>query len=425
MKPYLLFSALILISGCKPNEEEYPLREAVECNPRGGLPHVISKLEAGNTVRIAYLGGSITEAPGWRVGSRIWLQGQYPDAQIEEIEAAIGGTGSDLGVFRLEQDVLRYKPDLLFVEFAVNDGDASPERIQKAMEGIVRQTWKANPNTDICYVYTLRDTMLSDLQAGKMPRAASAMEALADHYNIPSIHMGVEVAKLQAVGDLIFKAPATKNLETNTPVVFSSDGVHPHVETGHRLYVEAISRSWPTLRKASTVKDPHILQTSLRPDHWEHAKLIPITPDMLSGTWERLAPEHPLTQRFSRNMPVLYKASEPEATLSFSFKGTSAAVFDLLGPDSGEVAIQIDNQPPSTQNRFDAYCTYHRMGTLQVASGLERGTHNVTISLTPKKLEKHTILLEKSLADLEEHPENYAEHNWYAASILILGELTD
>ncbi len=115
------------------------------------------------------------------------LQGRYPDLKWTEINAAIGGTGSDLGVFRFGQDVLAYQPDLLFVEFAVNDGGAAPQQIHQAMEGIVRQAWKANPETDIIFVYTISEPFLADLQAGKFSRAASAMEEVADHYGIPSI----------------------------------------------------------------------------------------------------------------------------------------------------------------------------------------------------------------------------------------------
>ncbi len=66
-----------------------------------------------------------------------------PKAAFTEINAAIGGTGSDLGVYRLKQDVLDHKPDLMFVEFAVNDGATEPEQIYRSMEGIVRQTWRA------------------------------------------------------------------------------------------------------------------------------------------------------------------------------------------------------------------------------------------------------------------------------------------
>lgn len=83
---------------------------AVECHARDGLPNVLHKLSAGKDVRIAYLGGSITAQPGWRVKTTAWFQKQFPDSRVDEIDAAIGGTGSDLGVYRLQHDVLTYKP---------------------------------------------------------------------------------------------------------------------------------------------------------------------------------------------------------------------------------------------------------------------------------------------------------------------------
>src|SRR5689334_16018215 len=106
--------------------DDIPLVEAKECTPRAGLPNFFAKLEAGAEVRIGYLGGSITAQEGWRPKTLAHFQKTYPKAKITQINAAIGGTGSDLGVFRVRQDVLEKKPDLLFVEFAVNDGGASP-----------------------------------------------------------------------------------------------------------------------------------------------------------------------------------------------------------------------------------------------------------------------------------------------------------
>jgi len=83
------------------------------------------------------------------------------------------------------QDVLAFKPDLIFVEFAVNDGGADPFDVLQGMEGIVRQAWRTNPQTDICYVYTYANGFERDLDRGLCPRAASADEKLADWYNIP------------------------------------------------------------------------------------------------------------------------------------------------------------------------------------------------------------------------------------------------
>ncbi|MGP8237189.1 MAG: SGNH/GDSL hydrolase family protein, partial [Limisphaerales bacterium] len=116
------------------------LAPAVECHAREGLPNFFAKLNAGGEVKIAYLGGSITAQEGWRPLTLRWFQEHFPSARISQINAAIGGTGSDLGVFRLKHDVLDQNPDLLFVEFAVNDGGAPTPQIERCMEGIVRQT---------------------------------------------------------------------------------------------------------------------------------------------------------------------------------------------------------------------------------------------------------------------------------------------
>ena len=92
--------------------------------------------KAGEEVRIGYRRGSVTGQQGLGVKTLAHVQQAWPQAKFSEINAAIGGTGSDLGVFRLKQDVLDQRPDLLFVEFAVNDGGAGPEQNQRCMEGV-------------------------------------------------------------------------------------------------------------------------------------------------------------------------------------------------------------------------------------------------------------------------------------------------
>ncbi|MCO8123506.1 GDSL-type esterase/lipase family protein [Stieleria sp. TO1_6] len=418
------FSLLLLLFEVPAiSQGDYPLRDAVECNPRGGVPNFSAKLLEKNDVKIAYLGGSITAAPGWRVQSRQWFQLQSPDVTVHEIPAAIGGTGSDLGVFRLQNDVLRHQPDLLFVEFAVNDGGAAPAQIQKAMEGIVRQAWRADSSLDICFVYTVSEPVMGDLRAGRMQRSASAMEEVADHYGIPSIHFGVKVAELEKAGKLVFQAAKPDNIQDFTPMVFSTDGVHPHVETGHQIYTQAIARSWPAILDASGEPQAHEVPEPLRADHWELARQIAIAPDMLIGDWQRLPADHSLAKRFSRNLPELYQAMAPGAALEFTFEGTTAAVFDLVGPDGGQVSVELDGGAPRTRNRIDGYCTYHRISKLAVATEMPNQRHTVRVILTPEQLDKRNILFERNRIDFDQHSDKYTAHTWYAGSLLILGQM--
>lgn len=400
------------------------LRKATELTARGGLPNFFAKLKAGEEVRVGYLGGSITAANGWRVKSLKWLKEQYPSANLSEINAAIGGTGSDLGVFRANQDVISKKPDLLFIEFAVNDGGGQPENIQRCMEGIVRQTWAADPNTDICFVYTISMPMLKDYQEGNLSRSATAMEGVADHYAIPSIAFGVEVAKQVTDGSLIFTGkpdPAKPNER-----FFTGDNVHPG-DTGHEVYQTVIARSFTAMKDTGT-GGPHkvVAKDPLHADNWEHAKIVPITQSMLKGKWTKLDSEKPGRAKDFRNrLPEMWRAEEPGASLEFILEGRVAQVYGLVGPDGGEVEIQIDGGAPKKALLFDQYCTYPRLAKLNLFSAATADRHTIKVTLTPDMPDKAKILSEKNRETMEKNPEPYKKAVWHAGSLLILGDVAE
>jgi lysophospholipase L1-like esterase len=407
--------------------DEFPLAPAVECTPRAGLPNVLEKLKTkGAEVHIGYLGGSITAQEGWRPKTLAYFQKTYPEAKVSQINAAIGGTGSDLGVFRLKQDVLDHQPDLMFVEFAVNDGGQAPEKILKCMEGIVRQTWKAFPNCDICFVYTLVEGYAPTLQDGKFPRAASAMEKVAEHYGIPSIHMGLKVARLAKEGKLIFKGPLPKTEEEKKAVgdkiIFSGDGVHPYPETGHELYLQSILRSLPAIEAASDAPAAHVLGKPFVADNYENAKMIPIDKAKLSAGFTRLDPKtNKLAKQFGQRMSTLHRANQPGETITFRFKGTSAAIYDIIGPDCGQVAVTVDEQKPMVRPRFDSYCVYYRLGTLVIASDLPDGVHTVKIEILKEQPDKVKILAQRK--EKMDDPKRFDDTAFYPGAILVVGDL--
>lgn len=424
-----LFPAVLALGLCAfaAASDDFPLRDATECRARGGLPNVVAKLEAGGPVHIGYLGGSITAQPGWRPKSLAWFQAQYPKAEVSEINAAIGGTGSGLGVFRIDQDVLQYQPDLLFVEFAVNDNGLEPDSIFRSMEGIVRKTWRANPSTDICFVYTIAENMLPTFAEGKFPRTASVFEAIADHYGIPSIHMGYDVAKQTREGTVVFTAPQPKTDEEKAAlegkVLFSGDGVHPYPDGGHDLYLAAIARSMAAIGAAGS-PGPHGLVAPIKPDNWENAILVPLDRATLSTGWEKLDPETvDIAKRFHNRLPDLWRATAPGESITFKFKGTYAAIYDLVGPDCGQVTVQVDGGDPEVRPRFDAYCTYHRLASLVVASDLPDGEHTVTLTIHPDQPDKAKILSQRN--EKIDDPARFDGTAWYAGGIMVLGELVE
>jgi hypothetical protein len=102
-----------------------------------------------------------------------------------------------------------------------------------------------------CPTCVLVSPVLADLQAGRCQRSAAAMETVADHYRIPSVHFGPEVAKRIAAGTLVFKGEKPEPFDPAAlPMLFSTDGVHPLVETGHGLYTDVLTRSLEAIEQA-------------------------------------------------------------------------------------------------------------------------------------------------------------------------------
>ena len=121
-------------------------------------------------------------------------------------------------------------------------------------------------------------------------------------------------------------------------------------------------------------------------------------------------------------MPDIYQAKTSGSTSEFRFSGTAANVFDLVGPDGGQLSVQVDDRKPTTPNRIDGCCTYHRMAKTPVASEIKDGVHHVRIPLTDDQLDKREILFEKNREDFDKSPEKYAGNTWYAGSLLIIGD---
>ena len=341
VRVYDLESAAPLVDE-KPKPDTNDPLIAQELRVRDGLPNLFAKLNAGGPVRIAYLGGSITAAEGWRVKTTAWFRAQYPGVEIIEINAAISGTGSDFGACRVANDVLAEKPDLIFMEHRVNGGGGFEA---KSVEGIVRQVRKARAETDICLIYTLNEGMLQTLQAGRQPRFGSIMETIANAYGIPSIDLGVEIAKREKAKNLIFKAKGWQNGN----LVFSEDGTHP-LEAGHAMYRDTVVRSMFQMMPRHQAM-AHSLPSPLEARCWENATTAPIQKATLSAGWKPIDPATDAIYRghSGRTHQMLrggVKCDQVGETISIAWNGTTLGLSDIPQGDGMELEVTIDQQPP-------------------------------------------------------------------------------
>ncbi|MCU0394699.1 MAG: SGNH/GDSL hydrolase family protein [Chitinophagaceae bacterium] len=386
---------------------------------RNGLPNFFTKAMKGDAVKVAYLGGSITAQEGWRVYSLQWLQETFPQASFSQVHAAIGGTGSDFGVFRLQEHVLQYKPDLVFVEFAVNDGNTPSDRIIRSMEGIVRQIFKANPYTDVCFVYTIKADYLETEQKGQLPNSAINMEKVASYYGIPTINFGSTVANMVSTNQLIMSGGQQ---EVNGIRVFSPDGVHPYPATGHKIYHSVLVHAFQAMKPASApTLQQHKLPKPLAPDYYAQTQMVDISQVQRSANWELLnLKEKSPFSGFGNYLRYLGKASQSGETITLRFKGRAFGAYDVMGPDAGRVIVEIDGQVTDTLYRFDAYCTYRRMNYF-VIDGLKNRKHTVVFKTLCEPFDKAAILAKRN--QTIKTPEDYQPNNWYVGKLLIDGKL--
>lgn len=204
---------------------------------RYNLTNTKVKLESEKKLNVAFIGGSVTAGSGasianetsWRGLTMKWFRETYPECEINEVNAAIGDSYTKYAVYRMDNDLLRYDYDLLFIEYAINDSPwySAKQDTETVIyfETLVRRVYEHNPNADIVIVYTFDDKL--DRTVPYFPTAA-AQEVIAKHYDIPSVNFG------RALGNHIAEDESIKWGDCFT------DYVHPN-DRGYLYYAAVLT----------------------------------------------------------------------------------------------------------------------------------------------------------------------------------------
>ncbi|MBQ4131098.1 MAG: hypothetical protein IJD71_02030, partial [Clostridia bacterium] len=135
-------------------ESEYFNRSTIlnEGN-RALLVKLFEKAARGETITVASIGGSITQGvkddngQDRSYGKLVseWIADKF-GVEVTNINAGIGSTGSLMGVHRLQSDVLSKNPDLVILEYSVNDVSSRDGGIAylETYEAIIRRVLEKN-----------------------------------------------------------------------------------------------------------------------------------------------------------------------------------------------------------------------------------------------------------------------------------------
>ena len=216
-------------------------------------------------------------------------------------------------------------------------------------------------------------------------------------------------------------AEITAELAKQGKMLFSKDGVHPTLQGSENYYMVSIATAWHSL--AACAPADHAAKYNGGPfysDVMEAAKIVPIKSSMLTGTWRRASENEPNAAVAKQFGTLPYFTETPGSKMSFAFRGSRCLIYDLFGPDCGQVFITVDGQRRAVPTaRFDAYSGYYRTTALYVygdMSGVEK-LHTVEIELDSEQPSRAAI------AESSTNPAKYNGTKWYPGRILIVGDL--
>ena len=283
------------------------------------LAKVFARARRGESIKLGVIGGSITagaiaSSPATSYSGLLlaWWRKRFPNCDIDLINAGIGGTGSMYGALRVGRDLLSAAPDLVVIEFAVNDSWTDGE----AYEGLVRQIL-AQPNQPaviLLFMMWERGGNDQEMQA-KVGR----------HYNLPMV----------SFRDAMWPEMAAGRMKWSDYIV---DTVHPN-DAGHAAAACFLTAMCETAMNAPATKifdapnplPPPLHSLAFQLVDWRDADdLVPVA----NEGWHQTVDD--------KDRPI-WVGTGPAARISFDWRGTGlVAVLTRAPDDINRLRVCID-----------------------------------------------------------------------------------
>lgn len=238
------------------------------------LKNLMKRAANGESLVIGFLGGSITQGSLSSTPKNCyaylvyeWWKKSFPNAAFSFVNGGIGGTTSHYGGARAWKDVLCYRPDIVTVDFSVND-DAN-EFFEETYEGTLRRLLAA-PSAPAVVV-------LNNVFYDTGKNAQDYHNRIADHYGIPHV----------SIKDTIYPDVESGKI---VRADITPDNLHPN-DKGHRLVADEICKLLDSIKagveeetivgeniegKSTKTEASVLLPAPLTENAYEHSRLIQI-----------------------------------------------------------------------------------------------------------------------------------------------------
>jgi lysophospholipase L1-like esterase len=316
----------------------------------------MDKGRKGEEIKIGVIGGSITagtaassESKRWTNLMADWWEVKFPDCKVTLINAGWGGTGSDIGVHRVYNDLLKQQPDFIVIEFAVNDAEG--ELSVKMMEGLIQQILTAENTPGV---------MILMLKQDNGTTAQVSHKQVGEHYAVPMV----------SFADLIDAQVATDGIALNTIFV---DGLHPN-DKGMAYIADFIKASLDSIYQTlPTSENLPTISTDLP---------TPIITDTYSQTYQFFPKTIvPLKNNGWDINDAGWSSNVPGNQIDFQVTGNAfSLVFTQnINADRGRAEVWVDEGEKTTIDAWMNEDWGTRYSFKLVQEGLDDGVHTLHI----------------------------------------------
>ncbi|MCD8336158.1 MAG: SGNH/GDSL hydrolase family protein [Lachnospiraceae bacterium] len=350
----------------------------------------MKRARAGEKLTIGFLGGSITQGSlsstpqtcyAYLVYS--WWRENFPMADVFYINAGIGATTSQFGAARAEEDLLSYKPDVVFLEFSVND--ESNAHFLETYEGLARRVLsdEAAPAVVLIHNVCYDNGASAQLMHAKVGR----------HYDLPCVSMQSTIYPELLAGRIENRAITPDDLHPNdaghelvaSVITYYLDTVRERMETfdgQNEAVCENDSAEY--VKNASVTDRANSLPAPLTANTYEHSIRYNNKNGMtveVEGFVKDTRKQNGITDIFKNG----WEASAQGAHIVFSLEGTGVSVqFRRSVNQPAPIAEILVDDDPTTRTILDANFDEtwgDKLDLLTVTEHMPRAVHRVEVRL--------------------------------------------
>jgi len=269
------------------------------------------------------IGGSITEGATaspiekcYAARFAKWLD-KNSASGCKFVNAGIGASDSMFGTFRAKKDLLSHEPDIITIEYAVNDSGNS--EIELTYESLIRQCLSQKNNPAVILIFTMNkngtNKQVEHIKVGK-------------HYDLPML----------SYRDALYPDIESGQLKWEDT---SPDAVHPN-NTGHKFMAEMLQRL-----VAEAIKEcPDNLNNQL-PQHLNSESKKFVGGNVVDAELLKVISNQGWEKGHHKGGYLGFQSNTPGAEIVFEFICRTGYIgYQKYAGDFGRVEIILDDNKP-------------------------------------------------------------------------------